>query len=53
MSKSLRTVAPSLVMVVLFPWVIILSIPLGPRVFLTISTTELTALMLETIYPLP
>jgi len=45
-------VAPSFVMVVLLS-VIILSIPLGPNVVLTTSTTETQALMLLIIYDLP
>jgi len=45
-------VAPSLVMVVLPPY-IILSIPLGPKVGFTISEIEFTAFIFETIYDLP
>lgn len=46
-------VAPSLEMVVFLEVVIILSIPLGPRVVLTTSTTASTALMLDMICPIP
>ena len=46
-------VAPSLEMVVSLDVVIILSIPLGPRVVLMTSTTASTALMFDMICPIP
>lgn len=53
MSKRLRIVAPSLDIVVLFPILIILSMPLGPSVVLTISAIDWQALMFEIIYAFP
>lgn len=53
MSSRERIVAPSFVISVPLSEVIILSIPLGPKVFLTISAMEFTAFIFEIIYPLP
>lgn len=52
-SKSPKMVAPSFEMVVFLEVVIILSIPLGPRVVLMMSTTASTALMFDMICPIP
>ena len=46
-------VAPSLEMVVSLVVDIILSMPLGPNVLLTTSTTASTALIFEMIWPMP
>ena len=48
-SNYSNIVAPSLVIIVLFPVLIILSIPLGPKVVLTTSAIALTAFILEII----
>lgn len=53
MSNRPRIVAPSLEIVVSLLVVIILSIPLGPRVVLMTSTTASTALIFEMICPIP
>ena len=47
MSKSFMIVAPSLEMVTLFPSYMSLSMPRGPRVDRTLSTTAPQALMFE------
>lgn len=52
-SKRFKIVAPSFDMVVSLEVVIILSIPLGPRVVLITSTTASTALMFDIIWPIP
>mmetsp|Transcript_26813 Transcript_26813/g.50076 ORF Transcript_26813/g.50076 Transcript_26813/m.50076 type:complete len:282 (+) Transcript_26813:992-1837(+) len=53
MSNRLITVAPSLEIVTFEPTWISLSIPRGPRVVFTMSTTALQALMLLSNWPLP